>query len=125
MNYTCPVCGYDDLPESPEDYLICPSCGTEFGNDDTLFTYEELRSVWVQNGMNWFSHYTLPPDGWNPYTQLANLDSVQAREEVGFSITVVKLATTNQVVQYLTSNYIVGGHWELIQPSERMFVAGV
>jgi len=69
----CPVCGYDKLLEPPQDYYICPSCGTEFGNDDTLFTYDQLKLNWINEGMNWFSHYTRPPLYWNPEIQLENL----------------------------------------------------
>ena len=73
MRYMCPVCGYNNLLEPPEDYMICPSCGTEFGNDDTLFTLDELRLNWIKQGMPWFSHYTHPPVYWNPSKQLSNL----------------------------------------------------
>lgn len=70
MLYTCPVCGYPSMTEPPTDYYICPSCGTEFGNDDTVFTYDELRTVWLEKGPVWFSRATEPPPDWNPYAQL-------------------------------------------------------
>lgn len=72
MRWTCPVCGYPDMTEPPKDYYICPSCGTEFGNDDTLFTYDELREHWLENGARWFSRITSPPVGWDAYKQLFN-----------------------------------------------------
>jgi hypothetical protein len=68
MNYRCPVCLFDRLPYSPEDYHICPCCGTEFGNDDEKYSLEELRSAWIENGTEWF--YEKPPAGWDPWEQL-------------------------------------------------------
>lgn len=75
--YLCPVCGYDRLPEPPEDHLICPSCATEFGYDDFAASddqrrerWAELRSRWLDRGAPWFSRATLPPAQWNPYAQL-------------------------------------------------------
>jgi hypothetical protein len=74
---TCPVCGFDRLPGPPEDYLICPSCGTEFGYDDFAESHEErqerwveLRHRWLNQGARWFSRATPPPVDWNPYSQL-------------------------------------------------------
>jgi rubredoxin len=67
MGYRCPVCGYDELPRPPDDYLICPSCGTEFGYDDFADTdlerqrrWNELRKLWFDRGMPWFS--TIVPE---------------------------------------------------------------
>ena len=70
MTYQCPVCGYDELTKPPEDYTICPSCGTEFGNDDFDRAHKELRDIWISRHMPWFSKSTLPPKNWNPYRQL-------------------------------------------------------
>jgi hypothetical protein len=72
MNYKCPVCGYNKMTRPPQDFYICPSCGTEFENDDTIFTHQELRDLWVEHGARWFSRVTLPPPGWNAYNQLFN-----------------------------------------------------
>lgn len=69
MSYRCPVCFFDDLPYPPEDYHICPCCGTEFGNDDVEFSYDELRYHWVLNGAHWF--FGNPPMNWNAWRQLA------------------------------------------------------
>jgi hypothetical protein len=55
MNYTCPVCGFDSLEYPPEDFAICPSCGTEFGLDDANYTIEELRARWIKGGSQWWS----------------------------------------------------------------------
>lgn len=70
MTFTCPVCGYERLPEPPERYLICPCCGVEFGNDDEDATREELRAAWVAGGARWWSPNTLAPLGWSADEQL-------------------------------------------------------
>jgi len=77
---TCPVCGFDRLPGLPENYLICPSCGTEFGYDDFAETEEELQERrmalthrWLGNGARWFSRVILPPHDWNPYEQVVKV----------------------------------------------------
>lgn len=68
MRYVCPVCGYAKLPYPPQDYHICPCCGTEFGNDDVEFSYSQLREMWIAAGARWF--FRNAPHGWNPYLQL-------------------------------------------------------
>jgi hypothetical protein len=70
MIFTCPVCFFDELPYPPEGYHICPSCGTEFGNDDVEFSYAELRQKWADGGAHWF--FGQPPANWNPWAQLAS-----------------------------------------------------
>lgn len=55
MEYTCPVCEFDRLRKPPEDYLICPSCGTQFGYSDANRTHEELRQLWIAHGKRWYS----------------------------------------------------------------------
>jgi hypothetical protein len=65
---TCPVCAYKNLPYPPQDYNICPCCGTEFGNDDAHLSHHQLREVWVAGGASWF--FNEPPEHWNPWTQL-------------------------------------------------------
>src|SRR5437879_2755699 len=59
---------YDRLLYPPQDYHICPCCGTEFGNDDVKFTHEQLREMWIAGGPNWF--FGRPPERWNPWMQL-------------------------------------------------------
>lgn len=71
MNYLCPVCGFNQLPEPPVDYLICPCCGTEFGYTDFNKSHETLYLDWLAKGMKWHSALILPPAGWNPYAQIA------------------------------------------------------
>lgn len=70
MNYRCPVCFFGQMPYPPQDYNICPCCGTEFGNDDVEQSYEELRYQWITGGAQWF--FGQPPLGWNAWAQLAN-----------------------------------------------------
>jgi hypothetical protein len=71
MNFRCPVCFYDRMPYAPEDYHICPCCGTEFGNDDVEHSFEELRYDWIIRGARWF--FEQPPAGWSAAAQLAKV----------------------------------------------------
>ena len=76
--YDCPVCGYDELVESPRSssgggsYEICPSCGFQFGvsDDDEGISYDKWRKRWVVGGMTWASVGRLKPTDWNPSNQL-------------------------------------------------------
>lgn len=65
---TCPVCLYPDMPYPPNEYNICPCCGTEFGSDDAFLTHAQLRDRWVLNGAPWF--FREPPANWSPWIQL-------------------------------------------------------
>jgi len=62
--YTCPVCFYNELEESPASpsYEVCPSCGTEFGVDDVGMSWAELRQDWMDGGCKWWSEYTKPKE---------------------------------------------------------------
>jgi hypothetical protein len=66
--FSCPVCLFSEMPFPPQDYHICPCCGTEFGNDDLDLTYGELRDQWIRAGARWF--FGRPPLDWNPWVQL-------------------------------------------------------
>jgi hypothetical protein len=66
--FTCSVCFFDQMPDPPQDYNICPCCGTEFGNDDQDKTHEQLRIEWIASGAKWF--YGDPPPDWNVLAQL-------------------------------------------------------
>lgn len=68
--YTCPVCAYDQLRRPAEDFMICPSCGTEFGYDDFATSHDQLRELWIADGMQWFSKATAQPIGWSATQQL-------------------------------------------------------
>jgi hypothetical protein len=70
MKYTCPVCGFDQMPFPPEDYNICTCCGTEFGYDDHAHSPQQLRRKWIANGCPWFSAAINPQPDWNPYVQM-------------------------------------------------------
>jgi hypothetical protein len=72
MTYTCPVCGYQNLPFPPLDYEICPSCGTEFEYHDARRTHAELRENWIRAGALWHSSVVPKPYGWNPVLQLVD-----------------------------------------------------
>jgi hypothetical protein len=106
MIYICPVCGYP-MSDPPRDYNICPSCGTEFGYEDSARSYESLRNAWFRSGAAWWSPVDPIPHGWNPLTQLENLDVadkaaisirnsspvifVGRREQSGFNASVFRL----------------------------------
>jgi hypothetical protein len=58
------------MPDPPQDYNICPCCGTEFGYDDDFKSFAQLRQEWIAGGMRWF--FRKPPLFWNPELQLAH-----------------------------------------------------
>jgi len=67
----CPVCGYC-MDEPPDNYNICPSCGTEFGLHDVNNSIAELQAAWLGSGPNgpvWWSKFDAPPVNWNPLKQ--------------------------------------------------------
>jgi len=67
--YICPVCGFA-MAKPATDFNICPSCGTEFGNDDLEWTIGQLRQAWLDGGAKWWSQSTASPDGWDPVQQV-------------------------------------------------------
>jgi len=71
--YTCPVCGYNELPHPPENWMICPCCLTEFGYDDENWGIDALRQEWIQEGAEWRSDMISPPPVWSPVIQLLNI----------------------------------------------------
>jgi hypothetical protein len=54
----------------PAAGYICPCCGVEFEVDDDELSHDELRRVWIANGMRWFSRATAAAPDWNPLAQL-------------------------------------------------------
>jgi hypothetical protein len=54
----------------PQDFTICPSCGTEFGYHDASRTFLELRNSWIVNGMRWHSRAIPSPLNWSAVAQL-------------------------------------------------------
>jgi hypothetical protein len=93
MPFTCPVCGYPDLEEEPHNaegggsHEICCSCDTHFGYDDVisgdwirrLERHRELRTAWIEKGMQWWSSGTARPLLWNPSNQLSDLEEKEKR----------------------------------------------
>jgi hypothetical protein len=71
----CPVCGFS-MEEPPRDYNICPSCGTEFGVHDVNATLADLRASWIATGPKWWSKAEPQPENWNPFAQLARIETV-------------------------------------------------
>lgn len=76
--YTCPICGYDGLSESPGpdpkhwgSHEICPCCQWQFGynNPNQISQY---RASWVEAGAQWFQAEKRP-FGWSLSSQLANI----------------------------------------------------
>jgi hypothetical protein len=82
MNHTCPVCGYDRLPDPPADWEICPCCGTEFENDDFDVSQDELRQRWVASGGQWWFDEEPPPAGWDPVAQLRRAGHEEAARQL-------------------------------------------
>lgn len=78
MNYyQCPVCFYNQMLDPPEDFNICPCCGTEFGNDDFELNHAELRERWEAGGLLWFSKFTPQPFNWDPIAQITGLGQIR------------------------------------------------
>lgn len=71
MTDLCPVCGYTELAEPPDNWSICPCCGTEFEYDDFDTDFSELRTRWLAAGAPWFDDQTPIPYGWDAFAQLA------------------------------------------------------
>lgn len=69
VKHLCPVCGYY-MEDTPSDYNICPSCGTEFGLHDVNSSIGDLRAMWLRNGAHWWSPVDPVPSGWDPYAQV-------------------------------------------------------
>ena len=88
MKHECPVCAYRNMPDAPQDYEICPCCGTEFGMDDVERTHEELRKEWMAKGARWFSDESQAPRGWNAMDQLieAELLPYEAQPSESYSV---------------------------------------
>src|ERR1017187_1954302 len=71
IGYTCPVCGFR-MKYPAADYNICPSCGTEFGNNDVNASIEDLRASWLDSGPRWWSKFEAQPANWEPIWQVAS-----------------------------------------------------
>jgi hypothetical protein len=71
MSYTCPICGYDQMPWPVDEGNICPCCGNEFGYDDYEMSHAELRAKWIAEGLPWFSSAHPSPTHWDARAQIA------------------------------------------------------
>jgi hypothetical protein len=69
----CPICGLSNPLGPPDDGMICPCCGTEFGYDDFATSHAELRQRWIAEGARWWSPNMAPPSGWNAHVQVQAL----------------------------------------------------
>ena len=100
MTYTCPVCGYPELEDPPENHEICPSCGTQFGYHDFTRSHAELRARWLERGAAWHSRVDPPPPNRNPYQQLfeAGLGYGLAAPSSESKVAMVDLGTRETVI---------------------------
>ncbi len=116
--FTCPVCFYLEMPDPPQDYHICPCCGTEFGNDDQDLTYTQLRNQWVNAGTPWF--FGQPPHGWDPQAQLKQGSSVVG---AGISLSTVRVEFGGGAVRpdsAFAAVAVVGVGFYTFQPHETL-----
>ena len=66
----CPVCNNSSSENDYQDCDICICCGTQFGYHDSRRTHKELRDIWIEKGMKWWSSREDIPENWNPLDQL-------------------------------------------------------
>lgn len=69
--HVCPVCNFPNLEGPPyidgeATFVICPSCGTEFGYSDVSKSFQQLREKWVSAGCPWWGGGQEKPKDWNP-----------------------------------------------------------
>ncbi len=83
------------------DFNICPSCGTEFGNDDADWTVGELRAAWLERGAQWFSNANHAPAGWNPVEQVLRVVEVCGARGL----------ENNTILEYDLYSELVPGQW--------------
>lgn len=100
--YVCPVCGYL-LSYPPQDFNICPSCGVEFGAETSVYSFEDLRRNWLQNGAQWSSRVQKKPRDWDPYSQLRDFQMMMITARLPVSNDAVRIIWTPGIqydVQY-------------------------
>lgn len=116
MNYTCPVCGYNQLEDPPSHHEICPSCGTQFGYHDITKTNKQLRDRWIARGLHWHSKIESPPIAWNPYVQLVNLQNTsQIRLSRITKATSIKTVRIDRTETRLDKDAVISGDWEIVE----------
>jgi hypothetical protein len=87
--FMCPVCFFENMPDPPAHYNICPCCGTEFENDDEFRTHAQLRDYWISKGAKWF--FNDPPPMWNAWEQLT-----RASVPLPFTVQIALVGTSPQ-----------------------------
>ena len=80
------------MEDSPENFNICPSCGTEFGIHDVNTSILALRQNWLSTGPKWWSSVDPQPDNWNPLQQLARYLSTDETENPRLQTHVIYLS---------------------------------
>ena len=106
--HMCPVCGYDQLRRPARDFIICPSCGTEFDYHDATTSHEELRARWLRRGAAWTSRVVQPPQGWNAYDQLVRARLISPQTTLN--------ATSHVSGDLVFRIFVVGQSAKLIPP---------
>jgi hypothetical protein len=78
-NDCCRICGFrpDTSPWGPDgrtpSFEICPSCGVEYGYEDSTPTaVSRYRREWLNNGGIW-SDASIPKDGLTSQQRLRNI----------------------------------------------------
>ena len=104
--HICPGCGYAKLEFAPEDFTICPSCGTEFGYQDATRSYYDLCQDWIAGGLKWHSRVEELPFPWNPYNQL--ITSKMPYETKWLESTKVIVIKTLASIWVEPTNHLVG-----------------
>lgn len=99
--YICPVCGYNKLRRPADDFLICPSCGTQFGYTDANRDLDQLRDRWLSRGL-WYSQRIPEPSNWNPIRQLENLGHI------------ITTPTRNTIETRQEPSIFLGNIWQII-----------
>lgn len=110
-SHICPVCLYPHLEDPPQEFSICPCCGTEFGVDDfalapeeVLLAQRQLRWRWLQSGAAWFDPGTPQPAGWSAYKQVLGSPlsiRTSSRDVAGTNHSVVKTYVTRRPARVL------------------------
>lgn len=106
--FLCPVCFFDQMPDPPQNYNICPCCGTEFEFDDEVKTHAQLRQEWIAGGAKWF--FRQPPPFWSAAAQLAQANRCWEPVQyvtIGKSLPVYGAAPVIYGVSTVTSRFFV------------------
>lgn len=114
--YVCSVCSYQGLHAPPEDFLICPCCGTQFGYHDATRSHSQLRLLWVEKGAKWHSRAISGPPNWDARLQLNNgLAAIELPESPVVSIG----QDHNHFFAPAALNERIPAKWPIPRPSHR------